>query len=299
MKYLWIGIGLILWLSGISGTVTEIDPLLQEQMLQKAVQTITDSLAQIKEREILGKYGFRETNTLPEVANVLKVQDYALWKRFLELDPNNARLDLRSLRDLGISAYRAQLAFESATLGFNELNTVSEVSTLLQVPIKKFKQLNLDIKNPFDRDIDVMTLQRLQLNPMEVKEICDQYQETRLAHGLSITLVGMLIVFFALLITSLIISQLHRVNRAPTTPAPKIIKVNPLDVGELSLSAPRHSPHLSSNDIIAAITTLHLHLHSIEERRRLMLTFKRASVNLWHASRVTALPNYRFARRGQ
>jgi len=284
---------MLLPLAGKLNAIDEIDPLLQEQMMLKAVLAITDSLAQLKEQEILSKYGFTESNTLLEVQDILQIENYQQWKRLLELDAGNTALDKQKLKDLGISAYQARLAYESATLGFNELNTVAEVSTLLKVPLQKFKQLTIKTGDPFDRNIDVQTLQRLNLNPFEVKSICDDYQENRLAHGLSITLIGMLIVFVALMIISLIISQLHRVNWAIRPPVAKIIKVNPQ--GQIT----GHPKDLSSGVIIAAITALHLHVNSIEERRRLMLTFKRASINLWHASRVTEMPNYRLFRRGK
>ncbi len=293
MRYTWFILLLIVLTSyGLTAT-NEIDPEIQQQMLLKAVQTITDSLAQLKELEIHERYGFLESNTLQEVAEKLQIADFARWKRFLDLDPANEALNAKSLRKLGISPYRAQLAYESAVLGFNELNTVSEVSSLLQVPIKKFKQLTISTRGPLDRSMDHMTLQALQLNPKEVKRACDIYQENRMAHGLSITLVGMLIVFSALVLTSIIISQLHRVNIAPTAPVANIIKVNPQ--GQVT----DQPQNLSSNVIIAAITALHLHINSIAERRRLILTFKRASVNLWHASRVTELPNFRFMKRGK
>ncbi len=293
MRFTWFILLLIVLTSYDLTAANEIDFEMQQQMLLKAVQTITDSLAQLKELEIHERYGFLESNTLREVAEKLQIANLAQWKRFLDLDPDNEALNAKSLRKLGISPYRAQLAYESAVLGFNELNTVSEVSSLLQVPIKKFKQLTIMTRSPLDRSIDSMTLQALQLNPKEVKRICDIYQENRMAHGLSITLVGMLIVFSALVLTSIIISQLHRVNLAPATPVAKIIKVNPQ--GQVT----DQPQNLSSNVIIAAITALHLHINSIAERRRLILTFRRASVNLWHASRVTELPNFRFVKRGK
>jgi hypothetical protein len=48
---------------------------------------------------------------------------------------------------------------------------------------------------------------------------------------------------------------------------------------------------LDRNLIAAAITALHLYKQGIEERRRLLLTFKRTPTNQWRASAILNMPN--------
>ncbi len=243
-----------------------------------------DSLSFKREKDIVEEYGFRDTDLLRIVAEKLLIDETRVddWKRYLNLEVENKQLDEKTLRQLGISPYQALLAHQSALYGLNELNTVSEVSMKLKVPIKKLKEL-LGL-NPLNRNFDHASMQVIGKDPEEIVQIVKAFEQKKIHYGASITLVGMLVVFFSLAICSLVISQMGYLNKKSKTQTKTIV------IGKNSkiVSAP---DGLNRNLIAAAITTLHIHASSIEERRRLLLTFKRAPINLWHASNVVNMPN--------
>ncbi len=252
------------------------------------MQAISDSLLQSREASIQEEFGFSDSDKLRDVAARLEVTDLAKWQAYLELEPNNPKLDDMTWRQLGISPYRALLAKQYSIYGFTELSTLSEVAGLMRLPIKKLRQeLGLD---PLSKQRDSQSLQSLGRVPEDIIRFKQQFQQNRLHYGLSVTGVGMLVVFSALLITSIIISQLHKVNKPPK-PADQTLRIS--HKGKL-ISTPKD---MNRNVIAAAITALHLHKQSIEERRRLLLTFKHTPTNQWHASGMMDMPNRYFLRK--
>jgi Na+-transporting methylmalonyl-CoA/oxaloacetate decarboxylase gamma subunit len=245
--------------------------------------TASDSLAQAREKEILSEYGFDDSDKLSEVATRLEIKNQDRWKRYLGLEPENKKLDAMSLRKLGITPYRALLAQQFSVYGYTELSALNEVASSLSMPIKKLKQ-QLGISNANSRTWDSYSLQSLDQSPEKIKAIHDAFVENRLAYGISVTLVGMLTVFSALLITSLVIGQLVHLNRPPKTAKPDL-KLSP---GGKVVAA---SATLNRNMIAAIITALHIHQQSLEERRKMALTFRRTPTNQWRASAVLSMPN--------
>lgn len=246
-------------------------------------QAVSDSLLLQREKEIASEFGFRDTNPLNEVAKKLMIEDYASWKSYLGLEPGNKALDTMSLRRLGIAPYRALLAQQFSVYGFTELSSLAEVSAKLSFPLKKLKTV-LKLSNPLSRAWDSYSLQALDITPKQVEEIRKDFNDKRFAYGWNITLVGMLTVFLALLLTSIVIGQLIHLNR-PAKPKKADIK---LGAGGKVLAA---NATLNRNVIVAAITALHLHQQSIEDRRRLVLTYRRTPTNQWRASAVLTMPN--------
>jgi len=109
-----------------------------------------------------------------------------------------------------------------------------------------------------------------------------------LLYGGSVTLGGMSVVFVALLLTSIIISQLVHLKAKPKA---AVIKLD--GAGKIK-AAPKD---LSRNVIVAAITALHMHASEIEEQRKMGLTFRRTPTNQWRASAVLSMPNRELKRR--
>ena len=246
-------------------------------------QAVSDSLMLQREMEIASEYGFRDTNTLEVVARKLLIDDIASWKSYLGLEPDNKAVDKMSLRKLGIAPYRALLAQQFSVYGFTELSSLTEVAASLSMPIKKLKH-TLGLPNPTSRKWDQNSLQALDISPQKVEKLRQEFTENRLRYGASVTLVGMLTVFFALLITSLVISQMIHLNRPP-----KVKKADiKLSAGGKVTAA---SATLNRNVIVAAITALHIHQQAIEDRRRLVLTYRRTPTNQWRASAVLSMPN--------
>lgn len=246
-------------------------------------QVVPDSLQLQREKEIKSEYGFSDTNSLEEVARKLLVADFDRWKKYLGLEPENKKLNGLSLAKLGITPYRALLAKQYSDLGFTELSTLSEVSASLNMPIKKLKQM-MDLPEPVSRRWDSASLQALDFTPQMIEKLHQEFTDNSVAYGASVTLVGMLTVFLALLVTSLVISQLIHLNRKPK---PRQADITISAKGKLQSA----SPTLNQNVIVAAITALHIHRQSIEDRRRLVLTFRRTPTNQWRASAVLSMPN--------
>lgn len=246
-------------------------------------QAVSDSLTLVREKEILSEYGFKDSNLLSEVAAKLEIQNLDSWKRYLGLEPENKKLDGMTLRKLGITPYRALLAQQFSVYGFTELSTLNEVAASLNMPIKKLKQ-QLNLANPGSRKWDSYSLQSQDISPEKIKALHDSFLANQLSYGVSVTLVGMLTVFSALLITSLVIRQLVHLNRPPKTTKPDL-KLSP---GGKVVAA---SATLNKNMIAAIITALHIHQQSLEDRRKMALTFRRTPTNQWRASAVLSMPN--------
>jgi len=71
--------------------------------IEPVSQAASDSLSLVREREILSEYGFRDSNTLSEVASKLQIADIYNWKHLLGLEAGNRKLDEMSLRKLSIT----------------------------------------------------------------------------------------------------------------------------------------------------------------------------------------------------
>ncbi len=248
--------------------------------LQTQLQAMSDSLLQYREREVTSEFGFQATDRLKDVAAKLQITGTEDWKRFLGIEPANPVLDGMSLQKLGITPYRAVLAQQHSIYGFTELSTLAELAQQLQLPIKKLRQF-AGVSGT-DKSSDNYSLQTLDKVPAQVLEFENAFNQDKLKYGFSVTVVGVLIVFFALAITALVIAQLQRLNRKPK-PATITLNAN----GKVA-SAPAD---LNSDLIAAAIAALHLYKHDIEERRRLMLTFRRHLSDQWRGSAIHAMPN--------
>ncbi len=142
----------------------------------------------------------------------------------------------------------------------------------------------MDLPEPVSRRWDSASLQALDFTPQMIEKLHQEFTDNSVAYGASVTLVGMLTVFLALLVTSLVISQLIHLNRKPK---PRQADITISAKGKLQSA----SPTLNQNVIVAAITALHIHRQSIEDRRRLVLTFRRTPTNQWRASAVLSMPN--------
>lgn len=241
-----------------------------------------DSLSLAREQSILSEYGFRDINTLSYVAEKLEIKDMDRWKAALGLEPENKKLDNMILIRLELSPYRALLAKQTVEYGYNELSSLAEISLSLNLPIKKLKSM-LKLSEPLEKSWDNRSLQALGITPQQISEINDEFKRDIMLYGSSVTLVGMLVVYSALLITSLIIGQLVHLNNKGK--ASQVIKLSA--DGKLK-SAPQD---LSRNVIVAAITALHIHKQEIEDQRRMALTFRRTPTNQWRASAVLSMPN--------
>lgn len=257
-------------------------PVPEQSDLQSSIAAVSDSLIRQRELEVRSEYGFSDADQLGEVATLLNIKHLDRWKSYLNIEPANKVLDRMSLRKLGITPYRALLAQQYSIYGFTELTTLSELAALKNIPIKKLRTM---VAIPsLDRSKDAFSLQALELTPARADSLTQQFTDATLPYGMSVTIVGVLIVFSALLITSIIIGQLVHVNKKPKLEDRHLVI-------DRSGKLKSHGQHIDPNVIAAAITALHLYQQNIQERRKLMLTFKRTPTNQWRASQVLEMPN--------
>lgn len=245
-----------------------------------------DSLMQAREQEVASDYGFKTTDTLLQVAEKLEMEEKNIgkWKTAMGLEAKNESLNNMSLSTLGITPYRAYLAHQKALHEFDETSSLSEIARTFSIPIKKMKNLmELNGKNHEDHSI-----QLLGKSTEDVIKVIEDYKENVNSFGWAVTLVGMLVVFSALIITSLVISQLIYLNREKKV---KDSGVKPASSAKPKLKASEIAKDMDSDAMIAAITALHLHRMDLEERRKLALTFRRTPTNQWRASAVLSMPN--------
>lgn len=257
----------------------DIDPIAMDLLMR--FEAVSDSLLALRDQEVRDLYGFSDKDTLEEVAELLEIEKVDLWKSYLKLEAANKALDKMNLRNLGITPYQALLAQQYSIHGFTELSTLSEVASYKNMPIKKIRSL-LGHK-PLDESKDNSSLQVLEITPAEIEAITEDFDSKIIPYGWSVTGAGMLIVFSALLITSIIISQLKRVNITPKKEERHLV------LNQKGKLVSKHN--VDPNAAAAAITVLHLYQASIREQRKQLLTIKRTPTNQWRASQVMNMPN--------
>jgi Na+-transporting methylmalonyl-CoA/oxaloacetate decarboxylase gamma subunit len=169
-------------------------------------------------------------------------------------------------------------------LTLNETTTLKQLSSAIFIPFKKLIEC-LKLENDIQHE---QTLSELGIGKKEIIAAIEYYNENRFGYYQSIVGLGMFIVFFSLLITAFFIGLLQHVNFDY-----KGVKKNKKPKQMLNRTI--GTMQVSSNAIVAAITTVYLHEMEVEEQNNMMLTWKRAPISLWKVSRI--LPNQEFYKR--
>ena len=130
----------------------------------------------------------------------------------------------------------------------------------------------------YDSTDQTKTLAELQISEIQLKLALEKYDSNKNVFYGGIALVGMSIVFLSLIIVGFCISGLKYLDHKKK---PKLKTVQ-TSVGKISA----HPEHISSNAIVAAITALYLHEAEVEEKNRLILTWKRSRLSMWSATNM-------------
>lgn len=117
------------------------------------------------------------------------------------------------------------------------------------------------------------TLAELQISADHLEKALEQYQISKKSYYSGIVLVGMSIVFLSLIIVGFGIHSLQHIGQKKTVHT---------RIGAIT-AAPEH---ISSNAIVAVITAIHLHEADVEEKNRLLLTWKRSQLSMWSAANL-------------
>jgi len=163
--------------------------------------------------------------------------------------------------------------------------TLREFAQANQVPPRK-------IAAALGKDLDAdasSTLAELELSETVAKKALAEYRKGELGFVRNIAETGMLIVFVSLIVVAVLIGllrHLHIFEKKGSMPGRGENSMRSL-VGTI-----RSSGDMSDHALAAVLTAIFLHEEEVEEENRLLLTWKRASTNMWKASR--SMPNDTF-----
>jgi hypothetical protein len=163
--------------------------------------------------------------------------------------------------------------------------TLQEFAETNQVPPRK-------ISTALGKDFDTKasaTLSELGVTMGDAEEALGEYRKGELGFLRNIAEIGMLIVFLSLIVVAVLISLLRHLHifekKASGVEAEK--KAVRSIVGTI-----RSSGDMSDYALAAVVAAIFLHEEEVEEENKLLLTWKRASTNMWKASR--SMPNDTF-----
>ena len=152
--------------------------------------------------------------------------------------------------------------------------TLLQVTQQTNVPFKKLLEfLELDISTSSES-----TLAEVNISNEEVIVALKKYTGCKKSFYGGIVWVGMSIVFLSLILVGLCIACLQYINRK------KKPKTKTFQTSKGKVTAP--ADHTNSNAIIAAITAIYLHEAEVEEKNRLLLTWKRSRISMWSAANM-------------
>lgn len=180
--------------------------------------------------------------------------------------------------------------------------TVKAVADSINMPVKKLKaMLGSELSkygedNPEyakyksqNRKWDELTLSELDIAPTLVAEKFEKFTKETLSFGYSVTWVGILVVFFSLLLISVLINQFQHIEKTKELKIKKKPATKTVASPVGNITGPESA--ISSNAIVAVIAALHKHKLSVEERVKIQMTFSRTPVNMWSASAKMDMPN--------
>lgn len=168
-------------------------------------------------------------------------------------------------------------------------STIMSISKGFDMPIKKLEgKLNLE------RSDQNKTLQELNIPVQKIKNIVNQFENNKMEFSWGVVIVGMVVVFLSLLLIGFIISQLQHIENLGKKKEKKSVS-NSVSVNTSVGKVTALSDQISANAIVAAVTALHLHVMEIEETNKLLLTWKRTSLNLWRYYYKFKMPNREFS----
>ena len=148
-------------------------------------------------------YGISENNTIKQVAEIVDISVDDLKKHF-KIDPRISNSQNRTLKSFQIDPEKVIIFKDDTQYGFNHNYTLFDICDKLDIPKKKMLEyLGLGIQ---DQTNYTKRLHELGKTPADIIKINEQFwRHTRVCCIL--TILGMLVVFAALFVTS-IISQL-------------------------------------------------------------------------------------------
>jgi len=151
--------------------------------------------------------------------------------------------------------------------------TLDDLSLILSVPAGKLIEA-LGEHEDIDRSI---LIEDLGIGINEIQEAYRKFIEQRWSYSWNIVLVGMIVIFSSLALTGFLVGQLSNIGRKKRPK--KEQKTNTQD-----------QKIEKKDSLIAAITTVHLHIKEAEESERLIIAWNREPVCVWKTSGKMMMP---------
>ena len=168
-------------------------------------------------------------------------------------------------------------------------STIISISKGFNIQMKKLRgKLNLERKD------SNKTLEELKIPDQKANSVVDNFKNNIMTFPWGVVFIGMLVVFLSLLLIGFIIGQLQHIENISKKKEKKYVS-NGVSVNTSIRKVTAPSDQISANAIVAAVTALHLHVLEIEETNKLLLTWKRTSLNLWRYYYKFKMPNREFS----
>ena len=246
--------------------------------------TKTNVFAQNTNYETLHEhFNLNENMTIKAVTDTLCISLTA-FKDAFTLDKTNHRIDRRSLKQLNIDLENVYQHYDSI-----KLNAQSQH---LKMPFKVLaKILDVPQKDPKSRELTLGELRQTK-GILDFGQIQKDFENNKYEYTGTLIVLGLLVVFFALLMTSLVISKMGvLVHTKKDTKLASVVT----PIGRVLAK----KENLSPDAVIAVIMAIHRHKMQSIADHQIILTWRRANINMWKASTKTDLPTitYNFLRR--
>ncbi len=180
----------------------------------------------------------------------------------------------------------------SEEISVDKNKTLLELSLEHEVPVKKIIEY---LELPQNVNLQ-KTLTELKVQSIDFQNCIKRFEEEKVSYSYGIVVIGMLVVFFSLIITGFLIAQIEHIGKWEK----RDDKIEKEKKEELTTVHTEYAKvtgkisEVSTNAIVAAITALHLHRMEVEETNKMMLTMKRNRISLWKSYAKLNVPNRSF-----
>ncbi|MCL2065305.1 MAG: OadG family protein [Candidatus Cloacimonetes bacterium] len=243
-----------------------------------------ESGAQTLPPKLHSMYELEGNHSIRYVTDKLDIPLYRFIPYF-RINTRDPRILESSLTSQGITVYQVYQLYSLDKFGFTDDSTILEVSQRFNIPFKKLANY-LEL-NPQDLGNRAMTIQESGYEAMDMIQYLERFQHERLNYISTLTVLGMLVVFSALILVALVVSHL-------TIFEPK--KLAPIKIATPvgTISTQQNEFTNLEDSICAVVAAVHRFKSEIAIDHKILLTYRRIDVSMWSASGKTEMPNKHF-----
>ena len=211
------------------------------------------------------------------------------FKSFFKLNPRDTRVDTSTLASNNIFLDDVYQLYFLDKYGFNDFTTLLDVSLVLEIPYKKLAgYLNLDQQDIRNRSRNVRDLG---LESFDILIYREMFKKDSMNYISTLTLIGIFVVFLALVIVATLVSKLTVFN----TTKKDAVTVKKIDNMNIIAAEKASSEFLNYEDaIVAIVAAIHRFKSEIANDHKILLTYRRIDVSMWQASGKIETPNRQY-----